>query len=177
MELSRTERWMLANQYRILEALYPDEADAFAEAREALESGYELHYRWLAERIYDAPDTMTAEECTEVVDILDMHRALKRSYEALSDKSGIEEYAIQFHGFDGNNETKQLAYARFFCNLDGGRFTELDRGDDFNSHMPSLDTYRRMLAEWKRLDKSHELSRDQIVKITEARVHPSRRGK
>ena len=37
---------------------------------------------------------LTDEECTEVVHILDMHRALKRSYEALSDKGGIEERLV-----------------------------------------------------------------------------------
>jgi hypothetical protein len=57
MKLTRTERWILVNQYRILEALYPDEAKWFAENREALSSGYELHYRGMIDFIYDEEDT------------------------------------------------------------------------------------------------------------------------
>src|SRR3954468_5735854 len=123
LKLTRTERWILANQYRILEALYPDEAKRLAEYREAIEHGYELHYDWIAHSIYDKGDALSAEECKEVIQILDMHRALKRSYEALTDKSGIKEYGVKFAGFDGNNETAQMAYARYFCEQDGGKFT------------------------------------------------------
>jgi hypothetical protein len=39
MKLTRTERWILANQYRILEVLYPKEADSLSYAREAFEHG------------------------------------------------------------------------------------------------------------------------------------------
>ena len=126
--------------------------------------------------MYEDKETLSAKECSEVVKILDMHRALKRSYEALADKSGIKEYGIKFAGFDGNNETAQMAYARYFCKQDGGKFTELDRGDDFNSHSPELDVYRCMLEVWEKTGKSHELTREQILKILAARVHPSRRG-
>jgi uncharacterized protein YfbU (UPF0304 family) len=150
MKLSRTERWILSNQYRILETLYPAEAASYARNREALDSGYELHYGWMAERIYDEDDMLSEEDCREVMQILNMYLALKRSYEALQDKSGIEEWQIKFSGFDGNNETTRLAYMRYL-NEEGEAYADLDRGDNFNSHMPSLDGYRRQLAEWKAL--------------------------
>ncbi|MDQ7814217.1 MAG: YfbU family protein [Patescibacteria group bacterium] len=170
MRFTRTERLLLANQYRILEKLYPDEAGSYATWREALESGYELHYGWIAEHIYE--DVMTDAECREVVDILDMHRALKRAYEALADKSGIEEWKVKFSGFDGNNECKQMGYARYFCAIDGPhdpRFPEVDRGDNFNSHCPTLKRYRAMLAEWNKSGAKQELTRDDVVRIIDAK--------
>ena len=165
---------MLSNQYLILEALYPGDADSYARHREALERGYELHYDWMIERIYDDEDTLSPEDCREVSQILNMYDALKRSYETLEDKTGIEEWQIKFLGFDGNNETTRLAYTRYVCE-DGEAYADLDRGDNFNSHMPSLDGYRRQLTEWKALGHPHELTREQIIQIGTARVHPSRR--
>ena len=168
MKLSRVERWILSNQYRILEALHPDDADYYANAREAIENGYELHYRSISQYIYD--DVMTDEECEEVIDILSMFRALRRTYEALPDKSGIAEQRVTFVGFDGNDkvEGRYLSYARYFCNQEGGRFTEIGRGDDFNSHWPALETYRRMLQAWNVSPDKYNLSQEDIIRITSA---------
>lgn len=166
MKLTRTERWMLVNQHRILEALYPKEKEYHKNACEALENGYELEYDGLCENIYKDADTMTLDECKEVVDILAMFDALKQSYKSLKDKSGVEEGRTKFLGFDGNNESKQMAYARFFCT--GGsikRFSDLDKGDNFNSHMPTLSGYRNMLREWKPTRTKFPLSKDDIVRI------------
>ncbi len=175
MELSRKDRWVLSNQYRILEALYPDEADGFRQTREALESGYALHYD--PQHIYE--DELSVDQCREVLDILDMHRALHFSFRNLQDTQGIDKRNVEFDGFDGNNETSYLGYARYYWGLDGGeqRFKELHgSGDDFNSHSPVLDIYRRMLAVWKgKLKRSHELTKDQIQQILKERVHPSNR--
>jgi uncharacterized protein YfbU (UPF0304 family) len=173
IKLTRTERWILANQYQILEVLKPDEAEGFAEVRIALERGYELHYT--PDHIYAEGDIMSADMCEEVLDILSMHRALHDSFDGLKDKSGIRDRDITFVGFDGNNETTHMAYARYYCGLDGGqaRFTELHRGDNFNSHMPVLDMYRRMLRVWRDgLDKKHELTKDDIQHIVAARPYP-----
>jgi uncharacterized protein YfbU (UPF0304 family) len=168
MRLSRTERWILANQYRILERLYPEEADSLAETREALEEGFELHYP--PEGIYADKDIVTEDECREVLDILDMYRAFTSAYDGLKDKKGIDKTLIKFRGFDGNNETKQMAYARYFCNLDNGRYQELGLAkSDFNSHFPVLGRYRAMLAEWNTSAKKHELTKDDIIRIISAK--------
>ncbi len=153
---------MLSNQYRILEALYPDEAEGLAETRDALERGYELHYDWNIQNIYDDTHVMSEEECQEVIGILAMFDALKLSYEALSDKSGIEEWRVKFIGFDGNNESIQLGYARYFCNSDGGRFPDLKV---VNSHCPVLGRYRAMLIIWKGMNEKHELTKAEIIEI------------
>ncbi|SRR6266516_3680182 len=170
MKLTKIERWILANQYNILEKLYPDEKEYYSKCREILENGYEYHYDEISQHIYKDSDTMSSEASQEVLDILHMFSDLKRSYDALKDNSGIEKHLLNFHGFDGNDhlEVKYLGYARFFCNSDGGRCKELDKGDDFNSHMPTLDRYRSMLAEWKKNKDIHKLSKEDIICIISA---------
>lgn len=88
-KLSKTERWILANQYAILEKVDPENADYHARARAAIEHGYEMHYPWLTESIYEGEDVMGVEECKEVTDTLEMHRRLQRSYDALEARAGL----------------------------------------------------------------------------------------
>jgi uncharacterized protein YfbU (UPF0304 family) len=45
LKLSLTERIVLANQLRILEAVDPDEAKSYQHQRDALERGYESNTR------------------------------------------------------------------------------------------------------------------------------------
>jgi uncharacterized protein len=164
IKLTKIERLMLSNQLKILEKLYPEEASSYSEQRTAIENGYSLHYPWLMEHLYEE---MTVQECSDVIDILDMFSALKRGFDSLNDKAGIEENSVRFRGFDGNNETKQMAYARYFV-VDLDRFQELRYGDkysDFNSHSPSLVRYLSMLEIWKGFPNKHTLGKEQIKQL------------
>lgn len=166
MELSRKERLFLSNQLKILEKLYPKEADYYEKHRKAVEQGYSLHYDWITENLREE---MSEEECREVLDILDMYRALTFSYRDLDDKSNLPEWKIEFPGFDGNNEPKQMKYTEYFIN-DLNRFSELrDDSDfpDYNSHSPMLEKYRRMLSKWNEFDQKQNLSKDEIIEILE----------
>jgi uncharacterized protein YfbU (UPF0304 family) len=166
MKLSHTERWILANQYLILEALYPDQEESFSWRREALEKGFETEYTQMSEHIYDTPDIMSTAECEKVLAILDMYRALKFSYRDMPEKSGIEESWLSFPGFDGNYEGKQRSYAWYFCNKDGGLFTELERGDHFNSHARMMGIYEEMLDIYDQCTNKFPLSKEEIFRIT-----------
>jgi uncharacterized protein YfbU (UPF0304 family) len=134
--------------------------------RTVVERGYELDYDSISHFIYDEDSIMSSEECLEVIDILDMFRCLKYAYDELRDKSGIDEVWVNFGGFDGNRETKQLGYARFLLE-DEENFPNLGR-DVRNSHMPILDIYRQMLAEWKRSSNKCNLTKGDIIRITSA---------
>jgi len=98
MKLNLTERWVLSNQYQILGALYPDQAEFYSQAREAVENGYELNYKWITEYIDE--NGLSSEGCLEVLDILRMFSSLQRAYGRIADKSDVPE-AI-FPGFDAN---------------------------------------------------------------------------
>jgi len=165
MELSKLERLNLINQFLILEKLYPEEADYYAKHRKAIQEGYKLHYRWIFEHIYDE---MSEDECQEVLDILEMYRAFAWSYMGITGKKEVDE-RLKFEGFDGNNESNQHSYASYFI-IELDRFQELLYGkeyNDFNSHMPTMDRYRRMLEVWKSFGtpKQMRLSMDQIEQI------------
>ena len=71
---------------------------------------------------------------------------------------------VKFEGFDANNESQHLGFAKFFVQ-DGEKYRELMI---FNSHYPTLPRYRKMLAEWQRMGRQPRLSRAQIDSILEA---------
>ena len=118
-------------------------------------------------RASNEDDVLPAEECDEVIQIMTMFSALQYSCADLKHKTGIEGWSVKFHGFDGNNEGAQLGYARYV--VKGGRFANLDKGDDFNSHMPTLSSYRRMLAVHKRVNnRMLNLAKEQMLEIIAA---------
>ena len=175
LTLTINERLLLANQYLILEKLYPDEADSIKQMRTIVEKGYELHYNDLNVAITEC--RLTEEACREVMDILDMYRALSDSCNRLEEKEGIEKKKIQFDGFDGNDSSGRFFYARFLI-LSQGRWQEVLEGRpgfDLNSHSSVIEIYRRMLNVWNELGKKFDLTRDEIRQILDARIHPERR--
>lgn len=164
MELSKKERLSFVNQLRILEALYPDDAGYYANQRKALEDGYALHYDWMFEHL---SDELSEEQCREVIDILEMFSEIAWGLQKLGEDDELKKHHLaEFPGFDGNNETQLMAYARYFV-VDLNRFEILKKSDYpyFNSHCPMLDTYRAMLARWRGLGSQHPLNRDQIATI------------
>ena len=168
MRLTQAERWILSNQYQILEALQPNDAYAthnLTNAREIVEHGYEYLYS-LVSPIMDT--VVTEAEGDEVVSILQMFRVLSQSYNNLPDaeKEGVNTQYTTFRGFDGNDETAQFVFARFFC-LNMGNFDEF-HDVEFNSHRFVLPKYRRMLALYAPAHFDDFLDREQIIEITSA---------
>lgn len=166
IKLSKLERLVLANQYRILERLYPEEADYYEANRKAIESGFELHYEDCFSALSE--DELTSKECEEVLDILSMYRAITFS----NRDNKVEESYVKFRGFDLNDEYegKRVMYARYFIN-DLDRFTELKYGNsyaDCNSHTLTMEKYRRMLSVWESMDDQNNLDKEEILKIVNA---------
>lgn len=115
-----------------------------------------------------------------VLDVLGMFTILEFSYEKLStkDKKLIKKEAgpligdLQFRGFDGNEECRYMGIARFLIE-------EMDRFQNFkdrdlNSHMPTIDTYSRMLSVFKPLKEDLVgmwLDANQMIAILITGVH------
>ena len=167
--LTRLQRLFLSNQYRILEALYPDQADDYAVRREAIELGYELLYDWDVEYIYDGEDILTKEESLEVWNTFDMFDALRRSADNLGKLDWLlEQPNSSFMGYDGNHETKFMAFSEFTIErLQRFRYIALPANNYFNSHRPMRPMYRDMLARWHEISDANrlELTEDQIKHI------------
>lgn len=170
LPLSTTERWLLHNQFEILQQLNPDHPDYsenfFKKAMEVLSQGYEWYYDDFAQYIYTR--VFPYSSALEIVHILDMFHALKSSFDKLADKSGIEQSAIEFSGFGGNDETAVMQFTRFMMES-MGRFTELKPEHGLNSHVPMLDAYRKMLKVWNMSRDKYNLSKEDIIKIANAR--------
>lgn len=120
----------------------------------------------------------------EVIDILDMWSFIESSYERLNDeeKEYVKKEAKpfgdnpQFVGFDGNNESSYMGTALFIVN-DLQRFEDF-KGRNFNSHCPSIDSYKRMLSVFEPIRKNlsyKPLSAEDIALILKEKLHPSQR--
>ena len=166
MKLSRTERWMLANQYRIMAALDPARAARYNDCVVALEKGYAKVIDRMAE--HESRDDTDHKESEEVDDILTMFEAIQRAYRVLDDPYGIDRALLQFPGFDAKTEGDYLGYARFL--LERENWPEhLDAARDLDTRTPMLRQYRRMLDEWKRRARDGELSQRDLVAIVDAK--------
>ena len=127
----------------------PKRAELDAEVIErAISEGHhwaiEFRYQGLFPRRSDSP-----REVSEVIDFLDMWSFIEEAHEAMpeSAKKRIEDEAhpfshCRFIGFDGNKEGHHLSIARFLT----GPLERFERfkGRTLNSHMPTVDAYRRM---------------------------------
>lgn len=121
----------------------------------------------------------------EVLDILDMWSLIEYSYDELSsdEKKLLEKKAKpfgkdpKFKGFSGNEEVEYMSTASFIVNkLD--RFEEF-KGRDFNSHLPSIASYRRMLRAFNEMKKSSLLNSlldlEQLAELLREKIHPDNR--
>lgn len=177
MKLTRTERWVLSNQLQILQILDPDNQDDYKSTQKIIERGFEYLYDNRIQHINSDDQTMSESECILTIEILSMFRGITYSLEKIDDTTGINLTYLKFAGFDGNNEGKYLDFAFFFCNeFDDERFSEIGKGiDNFNSHLPMLDAYLRMLEVWNTSKNKYELTREELIRIGEAFVHPDNR--
>ncbi|MFJ4228429.1 YfbU family protein [Paenarthrobacter nicotinovorans] len=190
------DRQVLSLLHRILGRVLPEDAN---------DSDGNLEYQLMRAGILEAGFTgeywyevagfnteLSKRDCGRVSDILQMFRVITFSTDQLS-KEGTPvdkelTYELEFHGFDHNDalEGHMASYVDFL--MRGDRWTELkpqlERNDNGNSHSRMLDTYLRMLAEYRRImdsrDRGHGhraylLSQDELERIAAARIHPSNR--
>lgn len=166
--LTPYQRLNLLNQYRILEQLArlnKDEDDALFYARHAtiVSEGYSLDYGAFQA---DIADELPEDQARLVWDTLDMYAAIDCSYSHLRESS-LTKDQIAFKGFDGNYEAELMNYCRFII-YDLNRFYELrENANDFNSHARKYKTYMAMVQKWKEMDRSYEMSEEQIKTLLE----------
>jgi uncharacterized protein YfbU (UPF0304 family) len=170
LKLTAVERLMLANQYEILALLKKD--DSYEDMAKNLRDGYKWIYDQYAQHLSeDLPD----EDAEHVLAILGIFSDMSDSYDQLTDKSGIDEHYVRFHGFDGNNEAEFLGFASALSK--NGNYSKTVGKHARNSHMPTTAAYRRMIEEWKRLgEPNYPYSKDTILSITTAYIHPDNRA-
>lgn len=170
--LTPVERLQLINQFRILEKLYPENAQDYAESRGIIARGYTIQYEEVFSEVFEEMDI---EESKYVYDVLDMYRVLIQSYDALADKKGLTPEDVRFRGFDGNNESKRHAFVEHLKKQ--GKWAETLTGG-LNSHsMSTMSLYPRMLERYEPINRqilaTHgrwELTAEQIREVISERT-------
>lgn len=168
MEITKRDRLILINQYRILANLDKSEAERYEELISILENGYSIFYSQLDEWI---SDEMPEEEGRFVLGVLDLYRAIEDVKRASKDSRLLAHAYSFFRGFDGNSETEHMSFCRFLIEKQG-KFQEqkqyLPKNDNLNSHMPMTEKYSRMLDEAKNLPNKWSMSAEEALRVLDA---------
>lgn len=167
MELSKKDRLILINQYKILAELNKNEKAYYEELIDVLENGYSIFYnsldKWISEE-------MTKDQSKLVLDILDIYRSIEDLKRATNNQKLMEHPSSIFRGFDGNNESEYRAFCLFLIEKQEKFQEQLQyflKTDRLNSHMPMLNKYKRMVAMSQKFDIWH-LSVNQALEILNA---------
>lgn len=194
--LSAKDRHVLSLLHRILGRVLPEDENDVDGDKEyqldrahVLEAGLTQEY-WV--EFAGIANELSKRDSQRVMDILDMFRIAGYSVKELQ-KQGIEvptevTSRLRYQGFDFNDdlESKMGSYVQYL--VDKGRWQEqadfINGHDDGNSHSPMLETYMRMLAEYRRIRErrrpqlggsSYALTLDELEAVSREWVHPERR--
>ena len=136
---------------------------------------------WVLNWAYDIKDENDENppHVTAVVDALDMYDFMKVSFDSLDaqGKAVVEAAvpraatAIEFPGFDGNNEGRYRTAARFLVN-DLDRFSDMKSVADRNSHSPMARTYARQYQVFEpirtTLTAGRTMTAEEIIAVLQA---------
>ena len=160
IKLSKVERIILANQFRILAALEPDSAIEHQNRADCLQSGY-LEQASLERYVEDE----LAHDVHELVyDTLDMFQALKDAKRKILE---LKKITIKFPGFDEKKEAKYLAYSRHLIERDV-RFSDCAKDGPFATHSEMVETYEKMTKKWRSSSDRFDLDLEDVRRIAEA---------
>jgi uncharacterized protein YfbU (UPF0304 family) len=172
--LSNSEKlmtWLLTEVLRVQKGY--ENQDTVKLIQEAIYGGHFWALQWemtgVLHRHVDNPVAVTL-----VVDTLDMWTFIERAYSKFTKaekariKSEVGPWAEdpKFMGFDGNNETEYMSIASFLVEqLE--RFENF-KGRSFNSHMPVVGRYQRMIEQFEPMRAKlvgRELNVDEVITL------------
>ena len=164
MEMSSTQRLILANQYKLMALLDSQNAKQYQRMETIVRGGFALELKELDKDFSD----ISEQECKTVLDTLEMYNALQVSYNNLADKSALNPHRLQFVGYCAVREKKYLNYLRFITATEGKyqEFMQCEHGCD--SQTPMWDKYIKMLDAWRSCPHEYHLSMEEILKILNA---------
>jgi uncharacterized protein YfbU (UPF0304 family) len=169
MDLTKKDRVFLINQYAILKRIDPENSSYYEEIIDILQHGYAIFYSMVDEWV---SDDMPVEEAQLVLKILDFYRAVEDyKNNNPNDKELIDHPWSFFCGFDGNSEAGYCLFTMFLIDRQG-KFSEQvkyrEKTDNFNSHMPVLFKYKKMVDKWCEMDCRPQMLRDEIIAVLNA---------
>ena len=165
MQLTAAERWLLINQYRLMQMLADRPVPHYEEAITILSRGYEKHYPYASQYLREAP--LPTDVANEVENILSMFSQIQWVKDRITDESIFMSPRFAFWGFDGNNNPLHLEYANFLHSM--GQFKDLGDRLTWNSHSDTIGTYRAMVQAWENLARQGlQMTQEDVRKIIDA---------
>ncbi|KPL94260.1 MULTISPECIES: YfbU family protein [Vibrio] len=166
MEMTNAQRLILSNQYYLMSQMDPENSAKYQRLQTIVERGYELQMRELNKEF----GCLTEAECREVIDIMEMYHAMQESNKMLAEqeRAEVDQRRLQFLGFDIASEAQSVHYVRFLVDSEG-LYPQFDKADHhFNSQMPMLEKYRRMLTTWRNCPRQYHLCATELSQIFSA---------
>ncbi len=166
MDMTNAQRLILSNQYHLMSQLDPENALKYRRLQMIVERGYCLQMQELMTDF----GSISAQECKEVIDIMEMYHAMQESNKQLepNEREQVDQRRLQFLGFDSSTEIQLLHYVRFLVDSEG-MYPQFDKADHhFNSQVPMLAKYRRMLKTWHNCPRQYHLSAAEFNQIFNA---------
>ena len=145
VNLTKVERTLLLNQYRILEIVCPENAESYIKCQTILEHGYNIFY----DEVIDVWDEL---DCQYVLDVAEVFRVMMLSYKSLTDRGGIEMEALKFKSFDGEKEWQFGCFAAYLKKI--GRWTD-PPSDYLKTRNPLSHRYHSMVEAFKAIKAKH----------------------
>lgn len=164
MEMSSIQRLILANQYKFLALLDPSNAAKYERFEAIIKGGFALEFKSLDSEF----SYLSEQECQDVLDTLEMYKALNVSYNNLNDQSTVTPHRLKFVGYCAVREKKYLNYLRFITGTEGKyqEFMNCEHGCD--AQTPMRDKYSKMLDIWRQCPHGYHLSMQEIQNILNA---------
>ncbi|MEZ9409920.1 YfbU family protein [Vibrio lentus] len=166
MEMTNAQRLILSNQYYLMSQMDPENSAKYQRLQTVVERGYELQMRELNKEF----GCLTEAECREVIDIMEMYHAMQESNKMLAEqeRAEVDQRRLQFLGFDIASEAQVVHHIRFLVDSEG-LYPQFDKADHhFNSQMPMLEKYRRMLTTWRNCPRQYHLCATELSQIFSA---------
>lgn len=166
MEMTNAQRLILSNQYYLMSQMDPENSAKYQRLQTIVERGYELQMRELNKEF----GCLTEAECREIIDIMEMYHAMQESNKMLAEqeRAEVDQRRLQFLGFDIASEAQIVHYVRFLVDSEG-LYHQFDKADHhFNSQMPMLEKYRRMLTTWRNCPRQYHLCATELSQIFSA---------
>ncbi len=166
MEMTNAQRLILSNQYYLMSQMDPANAKKYQRMQTIVERGYELQMQELNKDF----GCLTEKDCREIIDIMEMYHAMQESNKMLEEheQQQVDQRRLTFLGFDIASEAQHVNYVRFLTESEG-LYPQFPREDHhFNSQMPMLEKYQRMLATWRNCPRQYHLCPTELKQIFNA---------
>ncbi|MGD8111103.1 YfbU family protein [Vibrio sp. TRT 21S02] len=166
MEMTNAQRLILSNQYYLMSQMDPENAQKYQRLQTIVERGYELQMQELNKDF----GCLVEQECREIIDIMEMYHAMQESNKMLSEneQQEVDQRRLQFLGFDIATEAQHVNYVRFLTESEG-LYPQFSKEEHhFNSQMPMLEKYRRMLSTWRSCPRQYHLCPTELKQIFNA---------